>query len=399
MRVALYDGLRERVLRFEPNDHKWGEQNNSRFLRAHQTGLPPPFDKVFVKWSLTGQAPAHDLLRSVVGKTLPGTAKVFGYEERGRECFYFFENLPYDVLRHHVSGANISGIIRPKLVLRIVNLAARLFTFFYREGYIYVDFCIKNIMYDFASHQAFIIDIDSAWKTGDFRERKTPSAPLAVELWGLWNGEISKALPLRIWNAQKTVVLSFAAVWARAVALLHHTKPDRDAAVALVLSPGYAKQRELWEALKNNNRQGFSEYFCLSENKGAAVYGQWQRIFRDFQGGREVAWQEIVSATERVLLAISGIYKPERRLKAHVPLVAKPLRGRTDYVIDKVEVKKAARSAVGVMPWQRQPRQQQDQGQPNQQGGKQGVKGFLAGVKQGFLSSLFALPDFRSAGK
>jgi hypothetical protein len=124
------------------------------------------------------------------------------------------------------------------------------------------------------------------------------------EFWGLWNQHLSKTRPVRVENAQKSVVLSFTALWCRARALKYSVGGAALTALKLVHNPSYEAQRPLWEALNSQNREGVLEYFGLREVNASAVYAQWQALFNTLRRGQEVAWQEIVSATQNLVTVV-----------------------------------------------------------------------------------------------
>src|SRR5512132_1090335 len=91
----------------------------------------------------------------------------------------------------------------------------------------------NNIMLNH-SKRITIIDIDSSWPITRLQTEEPKNDKVAAELWELWNNYINKRAPRKLVNAQKTVVLSFAAVWSRAI-VLKHRPPQYDPHAALKL--------------------------------------------------------------------------------------------------------------------------------------------------------------------
>lgn len=257
-------------------------------------------------------ADGHGLLLQSIGRKIAGTPQVLGHASYGRSHFYFFENLhPSFVLLDKQLAAG-ADVIAPEVVRAIVVQAAQTFAAIARHGYVYIDFCTKNIMRDATSGRISIIDMDSAWAAARLRT-EAPSAGAGIEFWGLWNEVLRYATQCKTANAPKSVVLSFAAVWARATMLIQSSqKKGKIPALNLVLNPNFDRQqRALWTALREQNRPIFIEYFGLNEPEGARVYAQWQRMLEDMEHGRELPWREVVSASDNLLRAI-GCAQPPR---------------------------------------------------------------------------------------
>lgn len=311
MKVTVHDGWRKAVLSFEPPEReKWSKQN-SDFLIGYPTGLREPFSKVFIK-CVQGAPQAHHLLVNLVGHGVRGTPKVYGHAQEGREYFYFFQNLPTDycLLEEEIKRRGVR-LIRQQLIRAVVKQAVETFKAMGQYGYVYIDFCARNIMLHYRSRRIVIIDIDSAWPVMLLEKKGRPDHRVQVEFWGLWNEEICKVVPINVNNAPKTVVVSFAGVWSRALMWVKRkTQSDERAAINLVLNPSSDYQRPLWKALKEENRQEFIEYFQLRGTQGEAIYMQWQFMFDGLRSRRELPWQDVISATDNLLSAIEGDGKP-----------------------------------------------------------------------------------------
>jgi hypothetical protein len=144
-KVKLRYGLEAASLMFiEPARARWSKQN-CEFLVGFPTGLLAPFDRVFVKRVVGAPVSGHDLLMKLTGRALPFSPAFLGYLEskRGRHV-YFFENLApgFATLESRLNSA----IICPRIIKDVVHKAASLFRTIYRFGFVYTDFCTKNIM-------------------------------------------------------------------------------------------------------------------------------------------------------------------------------------------------------------------------------------------------------------
>jgi hypothetical protein len=210
VRVTLRDGSQTHSFQFvEPSAGKWSNQN-SEYLAGVRTGLPAPFDRVFVKRVSRAAVTGHNLLVKLTGRTLPASPRVYGIYQNGDTCLYFFQNLPasFRTLDEQLDNINV---ITPQLVRGVITKASGIFKVIERCGFVYIDFCAKNIMLDRESGGLAIIDIDSSWPATFLRNKK-PDNQGQIEFWGLWNHTLSACIPVRVENAQKSVLLSFAAV-------------------------------------------------------------------------------------------------------------------------------------------------------------------------------------------
>src|SRR4051794_32461792 len=106
MYITLVDenSQRQEILNFDPGNplyqQLWKKQNKARFLPGLKTGLRRPFDQVFIKRFENKKAPAHELLKTVRGKMLRGTPRIFGIEEYGAKSIFVYEFLAGDTLNN-----------------------------------------------------------------------------------------------------------------------------------------------------------------------------------------------------------------------------------------------------------------------------------------------------------
>jgi hypothetical protein len=269
--------------------------------------LLPPFTKVSIK-RVQGEAEAHHLLAGIVGREVTGMPEVFGYSRDGDACVYFFQNSPatYRLLEEEIKQKGVDSI-SSQIIRTIVKQAADTFKCIAEHGYVYIDFCAKNIMIDHRNRRVILIDIDSSWPMSLLKKKGKPDRQVQVEFWGLWNEDIGSIVPINVENAPKTLVLSFAAVWSRALILGDRkTNADDLTALKLVHNPSINYQRPLWKALRNKSSHEFMEYCHLKGTLGETVYEQWQDMFGVLRSGRELPWHAVISATDNLLSAIEG---------------------------------------------------------------------------------------------
>jgi hypothetical protein len=124
------------------------------------------------------------------------------------------------------------------------------------------------------------------------------------------------AMPSVAGALPKTMLLSFAAVWSRAIALAR--AGDENAfvrAVFLVRNPGFPEQRALWHALEQGDGRAFWEYVnpptadatghhrpgVGDRSAGATVHAQWQKLFDRLRRGEDPAWGDVQAAADALL--------------------------------------------------------------------------------------------------
>lgn len=399
MEIALVSGGNSVTFDFEPERQNWSTGNTCKFLIGHKTGRQYPFDRVFVK-RISGRAPAaHKLLLNLLGREIEGTPKVLGYTYDRKSHIYFFENVAsdYKLLEEQLE----TNLIRPVIGRIITKEASAVFREVLQHRYIYTDFCAKNTMLDYAKKRAAFIDLDSAWPITRISKSDQPrpkGLEFKIYFWGLWNNYISWDTPDKPTSVPKTMVLSFAAVWSRAIMLAHHpAKADPPAALNLIRNPGLDNQRALWDALKTQNRQGFMDYFGLSDANARVVYNQWQCMFNDLRRGRELPWEELTGATDNLFTAIEEAQKPQPKLSRQAAAARQATPAdpavQTGYSTSRAPVKPlgAIRSpppvAVGggLSTGSAAPQPQPKPGY---------LKQFLIDVKDGFLKDPTKPPNF-----
>src|SRR5205823_6949502 len=122
-----------------------------------------PCDQVFIKRFENKKAPAHELLKTVRGKMLPGTPRIFGIEENGTKSIYVYEFLAGDTLNNVLMNSNnYLAFLTPDLLIKIAEKSLDCFEALEDYKYVYTDFNVKNLMYGPFGEIA-LIDLDSAW--------------------------------------------------------------------------------------------------------------------------------------------------------------------------------------------------------------------------------------------
>src|SRR5689334_8795243 len=113
MYITLMDekSHKQEILNFDPDSplyqNLWRAQNKSSdFLPGLKTGLRRPFDQVFIKRLINRKAPAHELLKTVRGKMLPGTPRIFGVQGYGANSLYVYEFMAGDTLNNVLMSKN-----------------------------------------------------------------------------------------------------------------------------------------------------------------------------------------------------------------------------------------------------------------------------------------------------
>ena len=243
---------------------------------------------MFVKRWVDQSAPGHALLEKIVGEKLPNTPRVFGFAMNGGDSYYFFENLSTytlleDVLFKH--SQNKPSILSSILIGRNVGfvIASSFYDLFKRVGelgFIYPDFTHRNIMIDFSNKAlpCMMIDLDSCFPKGKLADNINTAGRFSVFYWGAWRKEMPRhTVDLLLIS----MILSFTAVWARAIALLR-TSPTPDDALKLIRNPNYqSAQASFWTALKDRNRTDIQRHFLLVDQKSGRP-----RLHRVEGGGR-----------------------------------------------------------------------------------------------------------------
>jgi hypothetical protein len=155
---------------------------------------------------------------------MPGLPTFYGHVQEDGWYYYVWENLPpafgsvEDLLLGRGS-IDPADLVSRSLICAVVDQAAQTFAALWSEGYVYTDFCIKNIFRD-DSDTIRLTDVDSCWSIARLaRERHPNGTTFGIKFWDLWNTHVAAAAPGGAERAPYTLVLSFAAVWLRALAL------------------------------------------------------------------------------------------------------------------------------------------------------------------------------------
>ena len=319
MRVPLRWGERTESFDFDPDSVTWSRQSG-QFVVGHPTGLDGEMARVFIKKYPGKPATAHGLMASSAteNRPLPSAPRLLGYahDSAGNAHYYFTENLPkkYRLLEKLISGGQDKAALNNRLSdvlvdrnlgLKVVQAAARLFAALNRRGFAYTDFTHKNIMVDWETSDCLLIDLDSCMPVAAVPKNKAGMAGLggefAVLYWRAWHSWVG------VFTAEmlsRSMVLSFAAVWARAAGLLRAGIDPADVQ-RLLRSPGEGDQAPLWLALINNDRNAFREYFALSYGTDSdSVFAQWRALFGSMTKGEAVGWPQVLTTCEATFAAV-----------------------------------------------------------------------------------------------
>jgi hypothetical protein len=303
IQIPLQKASTSRTLVFDPDKTPWKKQA-AEFVVGFQTGLPGPFDRVFIK-RLPARAQAHDLLSNIRGKDTPGIPCFFGYRENSSRHYYVSENLPNTFKTAEQWLSDIpSELISVAFISAVVKQAILTFKILWKKEYIYTDFCAKNIMRD-SGNSIYLSDIDSCWsltRLAGKRHRRPNGIEFDIKFWDLWNTHVAVAAPGGEERAPPALVIAFAAVWLRALALKR--SGHAAAAEALVKDPSATRQRPLWDALAAHNQQKFAGYFSIANPSPA--YVQWQSLFDALREGRAPSWTDIRKGLHELTTAIEA---------------------------------------------------------------------------------------------
>jgi hypothetical protein len=305
MRIILARGSDRDTLVFDPSRVAWKRQAGE-FIVGFQTGLSDPFGRVFIKRFGT-PAVAHNLLTTTCGRAVPGLPCFYGYAAEAGQHYYVSENLPasFALVEHLlISKGAIAPIdlVSEPFISAAVKQAVQSFAALWAEGYVYTDFCAKNILRD-DRETIRLIDVDSCWPITRLASERYPSGiAFDIKFWGLWNTHAAAAASGGEERAPRALVLSFAAVWLRALAL--KCSGDTAGAVALVRDPSAAKQQPLWDALAARNGREFAAYFLTAA--ASAAHGLWQSMFDALKAGQTPHWSEVVRAVGALADAVKS---------------------------------------------------------------------------------------------
>jgi hypothetical protein len=296
---------------FEPSDHKWQQQNQLHTIWDN-TGLPTPLERVFVKrWHMSA-ATGDELMRAAIGTKIAGTPRIYGYATDGQDHYYFIECLPpsYKKLSDLIERS-ADGVLKRGVAQRLVNQSYITFTKLNERGFIYCDLRSDNVMYNTVARSVSFIDLDSCMSTKSLVAREgKPIQGVDIAYWGLFNTYVPHRTGWDPEEVQKTLVLSAAAIWARAVAV--YALSERVAAVKLLTSPVLNEQLELWEAIKARRKASFENYFQLRQVRDE-VFVQWCNLFESFRSLRPAEWNSVRSAVKSLLDDVQAAGGLERR--------------------------------------------------------------------------------------
>lgn len=350
--VQLTCGAERKTLDFDAKAQSWRRQNGE-FLVGYNTGLPPPFARVFIK-RLEAKPTGHDFLVASTGRNMPGLPCFYGYAADGAHHYYVSECLPpsftlLEDLLYSRGPRAPSEVMTESFIAAAVDQTAATFEALLKQQVVYTDFSAKNMLVDEDGLVRFI-DVDSVWPLAKLQSSRHPGGTeFDVKLWALWNLEIASASSGGEARAPLTLMLSFAAIWLRALALKQ--SGDANAALALLKDPGAAEQTPLWNALAGADRQAFAYYFRLAQADTA--YDQWKQAFTALQNNAAVSFGDIRAATATLSAAIrTGASKaaaPARLQPKTAPATAGASLSQIDYRSRLLPTALAEAVVIGLM--------------------------------------------------
>jgi hypothetical protein len=295
------------------------------FLPGLKTGLPRPFDQVFIKRFENKKASAHELLKEVRGKMIPGTPRIFGIEEYGTNSIYVYQFMAGDTLNNVLmNNSNYLAFLTPELLIKIAEKASDCFEALGDYKYVYTDFNVKNLMYGPFGEIA-LIDLDSAWSDQYLIQNwgNVKAINFDPSSWVWWRKYIAKQRGPAKTTAQlpKTMVLSFAAILGRAIGLINLSNPPPAEEIReFVRHPNIDVQKLIWHALDQGVDRGFYDYFNFSlssttQTQRMKLFENWRDIFRELTAGRFVAWTEI----RQVASELASSYPPPKNPGRIIP--------------------------------------------------------------------------------
>ena len=299
MKVGLFHKGIRHSFEFDPSAQKWKTQNGE-FLVGVPTKLPGDLSFVFVKRWKSALAPAHRLLLATIQQPLPRAPQLLGHAVQRQDHIYFMQNLgpPNVLLEKLINGKGpgivhklTSALLKRNFGLSAITAAATLFEEINERGWVYPDFTHKNIMVNGKTGQCTLIDIDSCFPASELKPVMSASG-FSQAYWGAWRER------LRVKTAEtlsRSMILSFAAVWARAAAMLRASYSVIDVQREL-LNPSFPKvQAGFWDSLLKSDRAAFRNYFVLADESDAdKLFLQWQTLVTELDGGKLIPWPRIV---------------------------------------------------------------------------------------------------------
>ena len=253
------------------------------------------------------RAPAHELFLEACGLDIPGSPKIYGVCEESGLVIYISEfKAEYEILQNLLKSDGEYWLTSPTM-MNILNQAIETFEALRLYRFVYTDFCTKNIFVHPATSDILFIDLDSALSYENLADTilmKQAINDFDNNLWSVW---LQYVVPHRGFDTspavlRRTMVLSFAAVWGRALGLLKGPQPSPEDPFALVAEPILPKQEPLWEALRTGSAAGFQEYFRLSQPV-RNLFELWQGIFQELCDGHHVSWEDVRQAADLIARA------------------------------------------------------------------------------------------------
>lgn len=349
MQLGLHSNGKREAFTFEPSDHKWKTQGaGSAYLVGVATGLAPPVDTIFLKRWINGYAPAQRLLMGAIRDPLPATPRVIGHGVEGKDHFYALQNLTgYGLLEEVVTKPVGAAAVRAfeALLLKndigglVTSAAAELFEETNRRGFVYPDFCIKNIMVDRRNWKVSFIDLDSSFEVSALPEQSETAGSFSIVYWGAWRhlgfaaalkrGEIEPSRAAGLLS--RTMVLSFAAVVARATAMFR-TEVALDDVKVILRSPSFPQAQEaFWASVAAGNVRGVQTYFGLEDASVArGLCERWKPLVDRLRARELIPWPEVSQLADEVLTVAreAKVKAPRQPLQTGTAAPLQPVPGR-----------------------------------------------------------------------
>jgi hypothetical protein len=312
MKIALTDGGVSGELELvNPDALPWVRRKPQCWHAFHSDArLSQPFNQVFLKRWFNRKAPAHELLVKLHKDPLPGMPRVYGYERMGRDFVYVFQRMPrgfrtvYDYIHD-----DWQAFLTPEMGKLIVTETAQILDKILNADHVFTDYTVENMMLNRKTNELILIDIDSAWPLrGLINRGGIPEAnQFCISFWDLWIEHMLKQLGRRNDAGEllgKSMIVSFAAVWARVLGLINN--PQLAASRMLLLTPAsfeksqVLSQEPFWNALHQRDMSKFEKYLQYKQYT-QGLFEEWQDIFQVLTEGDHVRWGQVVTATERLL--------------------------------------------------------------------------------------------------
>jgi hypothetical protein len=318
----VFEGSKAQLL-LDPDPHAlpWDPRKNYCWnYKYDKTNLSHPFKQVFLKRWIGGVAPAHQLLVKAQGKKIPGTPCIVGMGQAGIDWIYVFERLPksYLDLNKLLKGKDAERYLTADILKGIVKQAEACFAGMEDYNYVYTDFTVKNIMVDPSKNELAFIDLDSSWSYPYLENQRGQfTNDFDTYFWYLWDTYLLPARRPLLPSPEKlpmAMVVSFAAVWGRAMGMLHSQQHPNMDAFLLIDSPSKDKQEQFWAAIKEGDEDAFYDYLLLP-SRTDGFFQEWQEIFKELLSPREISWFEIPGPVNW----LASLYPSQSRVIPPVP--------------------------------------------------------------------------------